>query len=78
MIYLTGGPGVGVKGDVKRLRERAILEQRGVGAGGNLCPHHGLTERALVHSDDVEEAQRNSTEVTRNCFETARAAGIDR
>jgi len=85
VIYLTGGPGVGVNMYAERLREHAILaqrdlyilEQRGIGASGNLCPHYGLTERALVHSGDVEEAQRNATEVTRNCFQAARAAGID-
>lgn len=85
VIYLTGGPGVGVNMYAERLREHDILaqrdlyilEQRGIGASGNLCPHYGLTERALVHSGDVEEAQRNAVEVTRNCFQTARAAGID-
>jgi len=85
VIYLTGGPGVGVNMYAERLREHAILaqrdlyilEQRGIGASGNLCPHYGLTERALVHSGDVEEAQRNAVEVTRNCFQAARAAGID-
>ncbi|MBL37297.1 MAG: hypothetical protein CMP07_02690 [Xanthomonadales bacterium] len=85
VIYLTGGPGVGVNMYAERLREHDILEQRdlyileqrGIGASGNLCPHYGLTERALVHSGDVEEAQRNSTEVTRNCFQAAQAAGID-
>ena len=85
VIYLTGGPGVGVDSYVKRLREHEILdqrdlyilEQRGIGASGNFCPHFGLTERALVHSGDVEEAQRNAAEVTRNCFEAARAAGVD-
>jgi len=84
-IYLTGGPGVGVDGYVERLREHDlldqrdlyILEQRGIGASGSFCPHFGLTERALVHSGDLEEAQRNAAEVTRNCFEQAAAAGVD-
>lgn len=85
VIYLTGGPGVGVGGYVERLREHDlldqrdlyILEQRGIGSSGNFCPHYAMTERALVHSDDIEEAQRNAVEVTRNCFEAARAAGVD-
>jgi len=85
VIYLTGGPGVGVDGYVDRLREHPILqqrdlyilEQRGIGASGNFCPHYGLTERALVHSGDLEEAQRNTAEITRNCFEQAAAAGVD-
>ena len=85
VIYLTGGPGVGVDGYVERLREHDvleqrdlyILEQRGIGASGNFCPHYGLTERALVHSGDIEESQRNAAEVTRNCFEQAAAAGVD-
>jgi pimeloyl-ACP methyl ester carboxylesterase len=85
VIYLTGGPGAGVNSYVKRLKDHAIveqrdlyiLEQRGIGASGNLCPDFGLTERALTHSGDIEEAQRNATEVTRNCFEVAQAAGVD-
>lgn len=85
VIYLTGGPGVGVDGYVSRLREHAILEQRdlyileqrGIGASGDFCPHFGLTERALVHAGDLEQAQRNAAEVTRNCFEQAAAAGVD-
>lgn len=85
VIYLTGGPGVGVNSYVERLREHAILdqrdlyilEQRGIGASGGLCPYYGLTERALVHAADLEEAQRNAAEITRNCFESAAEAGID-
>ncbi|XBQ17087.1 MAG: alpha/beta fold hydrolase [Oceanicaulis sp.] len=85
VIYLTGGPGVGVGGYVDRLREHDlldqrdlyILEQRGIGASGDFCPFYGMTERALTHADDIEEAQRNAEEITRNCFEAARAAGVD-
>lgn len=85
VIYLTGGPGVGVDLYVDRLREHSlvkqrdlyILEQRGIGASANFCPYFGLEERALVHSDDLEEAQRNAAEVARNCFDAAREAGVD-
>ena len=85
VIYLTGGPGVGVDSYVDRLREHAlveqrdlyILEQRGIGASGNFCPYYGLTERALVHGDDIEDAQRNAADITANCFEEATAAGVD-
>ncbi|MFW5661430.1 MAG: alpha/beta fold hydrolase, partial [Oceanicaulis sp.] len=85
VIYLTGGPGVGAGGYVARLREHDlldrrdlyILEQRGIGWSGDFCPDYGLTERALVHADDIEEAQRNAAETMRNCFEAARAAGVD-
>lgn len=85
VIYLTGGPGVGVDGYVERLREHAILdqrdlyilEQRGIGASGDFCPHYGLTQRALVHAEDIEEAQRNAADVTGNCFAQAAAAGVD-
>jgi pimeloyl-ACP methyl ester carboxylesterase len=85
VIYLTGGPGVGVNTYVKRLREHDllkqrdlyILEQRGIGASGNFCPYYGMTQRALVYSEDVEQAQRNAAEVTRNCFQAAHAAGVD-
>ncbi|PWE18243.1 hypothetical protein DDZ18_01140 [Marinicauda salina] len=85
VIYLTGGPGVGVGGYVDRLREHAvleqrdlyILEQRGIGASGDFCPHYGQTERALATAAGIEEAQRNAAEITRNCFEAAAAAGVD-
>jgi pimeloyl-ACP methyl ester carboxylesterase len=85
VIYLTGGPGVGVDLYVDRLREHSlvkqrdlyILEQRGIGASANFCPYFGLEERALAHSNGLEEAQRNAAEVTRNCFDAAREAGVD-
>nr|WP_136252584.1 alpha/beta fold hydrolase [Ningiella ruwaisensis] len=85
VIYLTGGPGVGVNTYVKRLkdhdllkqRDLYILEHRGIGASGNFCPFYGAYQRDLVHAKDLEEAQRNAADVTRNCFEAARDAGVD-
>lgn len=85
VIYLTGGPGAGVGGYVARFQNHAlieqrdlyILEQRGIGASGDFCPYFGQSERSLVHADDVEQAQRNSAETMRNCFEAAQNAGVD-
>lgn len=62
VIYLTGGPGVGVNMYAERLREHAILEQRdlyileqrGIGASGNLLTrtlisrHSELQTRSLA------------------------------
>lgn len=85
VIYLTGGPGVGVTSYVARLREHEvvkyrdlyILEQRGIGASGNLCPYFNDTNRAALWTESVYEAEVEAAERMRACFETSAAAGID-
>ncbi|TGY93174.1 alpha/beta fold hydrolase [Marinicauda pacifica] len=85
VIYLTGGPGVGVTSYVSRLREHDlvrhrdlyILEQRGIGASGNLCPYFTDTNRAALWTESVYEAEVEAAERMRACFQTAAAAGID-
>jgi len=85
IIYLTGGPGVGVATYVARLREHEvvkyrdlyIIEQRGIGASGDLCPYFGDTNRAALWAESVYEAQVEAGERMRACFQIAAAAGID-
>ena len=85
IIYLTGGPGVGVALYVERLREHEVLrhrdlyiiEQRGIGASGDLCPHFSDTNRAALWTESVFEAEVEAGERMRACFQVAAAAGID-
>mgnify|MGYP006283163215 CR=1 FL=1 len=85
IIYLTGGPGVGVGLYVERLREHEVLrhrdlyiiEQRGIGASGDLCPHFSDTNRAALWTESVFEAEVEAGERMRACFQVAAAAGID-
>jgi len=85
VIYLTGGPGVGVGPYVARLREHElvkhrdlyILEQRGIGASGDFCPHFSNTNRAALWTESVYEAEVEAGERMRACFQAAAAAGID-
>lgn len=85
IIYLTGGPGVGVGPYVDRLREHEvvrqrdlyILEQRGIGASGDFCPHFNDTNRAALWTENLYEAEVEAAERMRACFRAAAAAGID-
>jgi len=85
VIYLTGGPGVGVGPYVSRLREHElvkyrdlyILEQRGIGASGNLCPYFSDTNRAALWTESLYEAEVEAGERMRACFQATAAAGID-
>lgn len=85
IIYLTGGPGVGVTSYVSRLREHEvvkhrdlyIIEQRGIGASGDLCPYFNETNRAALWTESVYEAEVEAAERMRACFQTSAEAGID-
>jgi pimeloyl-ACP methyl ester carboxylesterase len=85
IIYLTGGPGVSVAPYVSRLREHEvvryrdlyILEQRGIGASGDYCPHFSDTNRAALWTESVYEAEVEAGERMRACFQAAAAAGVD-
>lgn len=85
IVYLTGGPGVGVGGYVARLREHPvvnhrdlyILEQRGIGASGDLCPYFNDTDRGSVWTETLYAGEVAAAERMRACFETSREAGID-
>lgn len=85
VIYLTGGPGVGVGPYVSRLREHElvkyrdlyIIEQRGIGASGDLCPFFSDTNRAALWTESLYEAEVEAAERMRACFRATAAAGFD-
>jgi pimeloyl-ACP methyl ester carboxylesterase len=86
VIYLTGGPGVGVDTYVERLkdhnvaehRDLYILEQRGIGASGEFCELYNNVQPALGGDvTSMEAMQIAEAERTRLCFQEARAQGID-
>ncbi len=86
VIYLTGGPGVGVSTYVERLKDHEvaehrdlfILEQRGIGASGEFCELYGNIEPSLGGDvTSMEEMAIAGAERTRLCFQQAAAQGID-
>ncbi|WP_300555159.1 alpha/beta hydrolase [Maricaulis sp.] len=84
-IYLTGGPGVALEGYAERLREHDILqqrdlyilEQRGIANSGEFCPFYDAVRRDLAWADTPLQASVNGAERMRECFRTAREAGVD-
>ncbi|NKI36592.1 alpha/beta fold hydrolase [Wenzhouxiangella sp. XN79A] len=85
VLYLTGGPGVTVKGYAERLKDHSIahkrdlyiLEQRGIGNSGDFCPFWGSRDRASRVRGDYEESQRAALQDGRACIARARGAGVD-
>lgn len=85
VIYLTGGPGVGVETYVARLKDHRILErrdlyileQRGIGNSGSVCPFFSSRNRAGQNRETLANAQRVQIEQAVTCAENARAQGID-
>jgi pimeloyl-ACP methyl ester carboxylesterase len=85
VIYLTGGPGVGVDGYVSRLkdhdlvqtRDLYILEQRGIGASTAFCPQFNRLDPALNNVRDFDEMMIAGAERTALCFREAAGQGID-
>ncbi len=86
VIYLTGGPGVGVGSYVGRLKDHEvaehrdlyILEQRGIGTSTDFCEQYDSVAPGLggggasMESMDVAGADR-----MRLCFQEAASQGID-
>ncbi|MDX1624870.1 MAG: alpha/beta fold hydrolase [Wenzhouxiangellaceae bacterium] len=85
VIYLTGGPGVGVAGYVDRLKDHSIvqgrdlyiLEQRGIENSGDFCPFYDGRDRAKMIHDEWSEAQQALIEQARACAARARGLGVD-
>ncbi len=86
VIYLTGGPGVGVNTYVERLkdhdvaehRDLYILEQRGIGASGEFCELYGNVDPGLGGDiTSMEAMQIAGADRMRLCFQQAAAQGID-
>jgi len=84
-IYLTGGPGVVLEGYAQRLREHDILqqrdlyilEQRGIANSGDFCPFYDAVRRDLAWAETPLQGSINGAERMRECFRTAREAGVD-
>ncbi|MGB3456651.1 MAG: alpha/beta hydrolase [Litorimonas sp.] len=85
VVYLTGGPGVGISSYVERFldheltetRDLYVLNQRGIGASGELCPYYNTTRRELVTAVTTVETERESAQRKLDCFRDAAARGID-
>ncbi|WP_300532558.1 alpha/beta hydrolase [Maricaulis sp.] len=84
-IYLTGGPGVVLEGYADRLRQHDILlqrdlyilEHRGIGNSGDFCPFFDAVRRDLAWAETPLQGSINAAERMRDCFRTAREAGVD-
>ena len=85
VIYLTGGPGVGVDSYVERLkdhdvaehRDLYILEQRGIGASTDFCEQYGSVAPEQTAATTMLEMEIASAERMRLCFQEAAGQGID-
>ncbi|MGJ8559899.1 MAG: alpha/beta fold hydrolase [Litorimonas sp.] len=85
VVYLTGGPGVGITPYVERFldhemtdaRDIYILNQRGISASEELCPFYSQTRRELVLSTTTEQGEREAARRMVDCFSAATARGID-
>ncbi|WBQ13608.1 alpha/beta hydrolase [Hyphomonadaceae bacterium BL14] len=85
VIYLTGGPGVGVDAYVGRLKDHPIaetralyiLEQRGIGASTSFCPQFSAIDPGLNAARDLDEMMIATAERNALCFREAAEQGID-
>ena len=85
VIYLTGGPGVGVDAYVGRLKDHPIaetralyiLEQRGIGVSTSFCQQFNAIDPSLNAARDLDEMSIASAERTALCFREASEQGID-
>ena len=85
VIYLTGGPGVGVEYYVGKLkkhriieqRDLYILEQRGIGNSSRFCPFFDERDRAGQIRDTLAGQQRLQIERSAACVHLATAQGVD-
>lgn len=85
VVYLTGGPGVGIDTYVKRLKDHRlveqrdlyVLEQRGIGNSTTFCPFFATRNRAAQITADFEESQRTLLASIVSCADLARAQGVD-
>ncbi|MEL6686401.1 MAG: alpha/beta fold hydrolase [Pseudomonadota bacterium] len=85
VAYLTGGPGVSInpyvsrflEHDLTKTRDLYILNQRGIGDSEEICPFYGQTRREQITATTTEQRERESTQRLLDCFEYAKARGID-
>ncbi|MEO8011216.1 MAG: alpha/beta fold hydrolase [Dokdonella sp.] len=85
VVYLTGGPGVGIEPYVERLKDHRlveqrdlyVLEQRGIGNSTTFCPFFATRNRAAQIKPDFDDAQRTMLASMLACADLARAQGVD-
>ena len=85
VIYLTGGPGVGVDPYVARLKDHPvaehrdlyILEQRGIGTSTDFCEQYSAVAPSLETSLSMQAMEIAGAERMRLCFQEAAAQGVD-
>lgn len=85
VMYLTGGPGVGVDYYVKKLKDHGIvgqrdlyiLEQRGIGSSTSFCPFYETRNRRAQIHDNYAAQLRNMITQAQACIEGASSQGID-
>lgn len=85
VMYLTGGPGVGMEyyvarfleHDLTKTRDLYILNQRGIGDSEELCPYYSATSRELVLADNLQAQEVENAQRMQACFEAARNRGVD-
>jgi len=85
VIYLTGGPGVGVDTYVERLKDHSvaefrdlyILEQRGIGASTDFCELYANVAPSQTAATSMDEMAIEGAERMRLCFQEAAGQGVD-
>lgn len=85
VVYLTGGPGVNIEPYVSRFlehdltksRDLFILNQRGIGDSGEVCPYFSATGRENISAVTLSQSEAEAAERTKACFDAARQRGID-
>ena len=85
VIYLSGGPGAGAEGYVKRFydhrirkhRDMYILEQRGIATSGDFCRNYGTRKREVQNAESLEKQDQAGLMAAEDCVRNAMAAGVD-
>jgi len=85
VIYLSGGPGAGAEGYVKRFydhrirkhRDMYILEQRGIATSGDFCRNYSTRKREVQNAESLEKQAQASLMAAEDCVRNAMAAGVD-
>lgn len=85
IIYLTGGPGVGIEyyvgrfleHDLSKTRDLYILNQRGIGISEELCPYYAATSRERVLADNLKDQESENAQRMKACFKAATERGVD-
>lgn len=85
VVYLSGGPGAGIEGYVRRFKDHGLLEQRdlylleqrGIGSSTTFCPFFSSRNRDAQAQESFEGHQRSRVENAHRCLEVASSQGVD-